>query len=322
MKRLLLISVLAILAMAVFAQSPQAFKYQAVVRDASGALLENQDVSFEISILQTSESGTVVYTETHSATTNQFGLVTLEIGNGTTGDDFSSIDWGSDDYFISISLDPDNGIDFEHMGTVQLLSVPYALFADKANEIPDNSVDGTKILNNSITTVDLNSETIDGNDDSDVMIRSVADSRYLTPKSSFSAYCTAHDVVSSSGFHKVNYGATRFNDGDDFNLTDDRYYAPYDGVYSFSAAVSLEYLAAGTNYFLVLRVNGDTHHYLVRDFISANDEIIICCGSATVHLNSGDYIEIWVYTDDSSYDVVGSGLTYYTDFSGHLVYKD
>jgi hypothetical protein len=322
MKKLLLISVLAILAMAVFAQSPQAFKYQAVVRDASGTLLENQDVSFEISILQTSESGTVVYTETHSAATNQFGLVNLEIGNGTTADDFSSIDWGSDDYFISISLDPDNGTDFEHMGTVQLLSVPYALFADKANEIPDNSVNGTKILNNSITTVDLASTTIDGNDDSDVMIRSVADSRYLIPKSAFSVYKSSTSSETSSGWHKVDFSSARFNDGNDLNLTDDRYNVPYDGVYCFSAAVSLNNIATGSYYNLAIWVNNDIHHYLERDFLSTGNEVYLTSGSATIHLNSGDYVEIWVYTDDSTFDIVGSGNSYYTDFSGHLVYTD
>ena len=80
------------------AQAPQAFNYQAIVRDDAGTVVSNQIVGIKISILQESVSGTVIYSETHAPTTNAFGLVTMEIGGGTTSDDFSSIDWGADLY--------------------------------------------------------------------------------------------------------------------------------------------------------------------------------------------------------------------------------
>ena len=116
-------------------QSPQSFKYQAVVRDASGNILPSQAVSFKISIIQTSPSGTVVYTERHSATTNEFGMVNLTIGGGTVlSGSFSSIDWGSGPYFLKVEFDPAGGTNYTVMGTSQLLSVPYALYA--ANAVP------------------------------------------------------------------------------------------------------------------------------------------------------------------------------------------
>ena len=110
------------------AQSPQAFKYQAVARDASGAILADQSVSFRISILEGSAAGTAIYTETHASTTNTFGLVNLEISNGTavTGV-FEDISWGSNSYFLQVELDDAGGTNYQLMGTTQLLSVPYSL---------------------------------------------------------------------------------------------------------------------------------------------------------------------------------------------------
>lgn len=115
------------------AQIPNSFKYQAVVRDNAGQVFVNKAVAFQISILQTSESGAVVYSETHSAQTNAFGLVNLEIGAGIiVSGTFSGIDWGSDSYFVKIELDSYNSGLFTEMGTSQLLSVPYALYAKQS----------------------------------------------------------------------------------------------------------------------------------------------------------------------------------------------
>ncbi|MBA7589462.1 hypothetical protein ES708_31547 [subsurface metagenome] len=132
MKKLFYSIIILLLSTTVFAQAPQSFKYQAVVRDVSGEIIAYQQVSFQISILQNSASGTAVYTETHFDSTNQFGLVTLEIGTGTTTDDFIGIDWSNDAYFIQIEMDASGGTSYTLMGTSQLLSVPYALHAKTA----------------------------------------------------------------------------------------------------------------------------------------------------------------------------------------------
>jgi hypothetical protein len=114
---------------------PAAFKYQAVVRDAGGAVISNQNVSFRISIVQDNINGTVVYTEDHNTMTNEFGLANLKIGNGTpVSGTFNAIDWGANDHFLQISLDITGGINFALMGSSQLLSVPYALHS-RSSEI-------------------------------------------------------------------------------------------------------------------------------------------------------------------------------------------
>jgi hypothetical protein len=130
MKKILLSIIGIIASVSMFAQAPNAFNYQAVARASNGDLITNQAVSFRISILQGSVSGTSVYSETHSATTNKYGLVNLQIGNGTTGDDFTAINWANGPYFVKVEMDATGGSSFAEMGTSQLLSVPFAKYAE------------------------------------------------------------------------------------------------------------------------------------------------------------------------------------------------
>jgi len=128
MKKITLTFAIFLTAITLIAQPPQSFKYQAVVRDSIGNILANNNVSFQISILQGSITGTSVYTETHDTTTNEFGLVNLEIGNGTiVNGDFSNINWGSDSFFLQFEMDEAGGTNYQLIGTSQLLSVPYSL---------------------------------------------------------------------------------------------------------------------------------------------------------------------------------------------------
>jgi hypothetical protein len=114
----------------IFAQAPDKFNYQAVLRDASGNVRANANANVRIDILQGSATGTNVFAEAFTAQTNAFGLISLEIGNGTlVSGNFSTIDWAAGPYFIKISVD---GTEF---GTSQLLSVPYAKYAEKAGNV-------------------------------------------------------------------------------------------------------------------------------------------------------------------------------------------
>jgi len=111
-----------------FAQAPQKLSYQAVIRNAGNALVANQTVGMRISILQTTSIGTAVYAETQSTTTNANGLVSIQIGSGTVvSGNFSTINWGSNLYFIKTETDPLGGTNYTINATTQLLSVPYAL---------------------------------------------------------------------------------------------------------------------------------------------------------------------------------------------------
>ena len=119
----------------IFAQAPQKMSYQAVIRNTSGALVTSSSVGMKISILQGTATGTVAYSETQSASTNENGLVSLEIGSGTVvSGTFAGIDWATGPYFIKTETDPAGGTNYSIIGTNQLLSVPYALFS--ANGTP------------------------------------------------------------------------------------------------------------------------------------------------------------------------------------------
>ncbi|MEN8118639.1 MAG: hypothetical protein ABFS16_16770, partial [Bacteroidota bacterium] len=138
-KQLLFIFALVGLTLVSNAQVPEAFNYQAVIRDNSGAVIANQNVSLKISILQNSATGSAVYAETHSATTNNFGLVNLKIGQGTVVSGvFSPGGWGVTSHFLKVEVDPAGGSSYIHMGTSQLLSVPYAFHA---NTVENDQVD-------------------------------------------------------------------------------------------------------------------------------------------------------------------------------------
>lgn len=126
----LLFTVLAVLCAAeVMAQVPQGFNFQAVARDANGDLIVEQTLGVQITVLAGSETGTAVYTETQSPETNGSGSFQIVIGEGTSQDDFSAIDWSSDNYYVKLEIDPAGGTSYEELGTKRLLSVPYALLA-------------------------------------------------------------------------------------------------------------------------------------------------------------------------------------------------
>jgi len=119
------------------AQNPGAFKYQTVVRDVTGTILSNQSVGFRFSILDGSATGPVVYQETFTGTTNQFGLCSFEIGRGTvTSGTFPGINWGNGAKFLATELDAAGGSSYSVMGTAELLAVPYALYAAAGNQGP------------------------------------------------------------------------------------------------------------------------------------------------------------------------------------------
>src|SRR4030042_2658946 len=120
MKKIFLSFLIVLLAVITFAQAPEMLNYQAVVRNATGELIKSTSVNFKISILQTTDVGTAVYTETHNASTNAQGLVNLKIGNGTTTDIFADIDWSANVYYLKVEMDPAGGTSYSHFSTTQL----------------------------------------------------------------------------------------------------------------------------------------------------------------------------------------------------------
>lgn len=133
MKKILLASFLFVSLLAT-AQAPQGISYQAVAFGTGGNPVTNGNVGVKISILDNSATGTAVYVETHTKATNAQGLFSLNIGQGTaTTGTFSAINWGGNTKFLKVEVDPAGGTNYTIVGTNQLMSVPYALYANKIN---------------------------------------------------------------------------------------------------------------------------------------------------------------------------------------------
>ena len=158
MKKIIICFFLALFINDIYSQSPNNFTYQSVVRDASGKLMSNKEISFRIAILKSSQNGSSVYSEEHSVTTNTNGLATMVIGKGLSADEMDTIDWSDGPYYLKVEVDPEGGFNFIAEDTTQLLSVPYALYSNSSGStLTITGQDYLTINNNQITVnkVDL-----------------------------------------------------------------------------------------------------------------------------------------------------------------------
>ena len=138
---------------------PQKISYQAVLRNSSNELLANKTVGMKISIIYNTPTGTIVYTETQTPTTNDNGLISIAIGTGTIIEgSFSHIEWTQGPHFIKTEIDPAGGTSYSITSTSELLSVPYAItamYAKNVETIPNNSVTSIKIADGNVLENDL-----------------------------------------------------------------------------------------------------------------------------------------------------------------------
>ncbi len=146
MKKIIFSLISILLSIGIMAQSPEKISYQAVIRDSNNKLIINKLIGIKLSILKKSATGETVYSEIHKPTTNQNGLINLQIGTGTTEDNFSTIDWSSNNYFLKIEIDPKGAMDYSISGTSELLSVPYALHSKTADYVKNNDVNSSRII--------------------------------------------------------------------------------------------------------------------------------------------------------------------------------
>jgi len=160
MKKILFIAFYLIFALNhIHAQMPNTFRYQAVIRNSNGEVVDDKPIKLKMSILQNSATGTNVYSEVFEYTTNEYGLVAVNIGAGeATFGVFNSIDWGASSYYLQVEVDIDGGSNYKLMGASQILAVPYALYAldvknnDDADADPDNEI---QVISKNKNTVSL-----------------------------------------------------------------------------------------------------------------------------------------------------------------------
>lgn len=151
MKSISLIFMLLALSTFVYSQAPNKMSFQTVVRNSQGKLIPSKSIGIRLSILKTSSTGTAVYVENHTKTSNVNGLVTLEVGMGTvTTGTFATIDWSQGPYFLKTEMDVNGGSNYTISGLTEFVSVPYsiqsknALYSDTASNVK-TVVKGTNV---------------------------------------------------------------------------------------------------------------------------------------------------------------------------------
>ena len=128
-----------------WAQAPQGIPYQAVMRNADGSVMASSAVDLTFMIHDGSATGTVVYQESHSLTSNTQGLVSCVVGNGVVSQgNFANINWGGGAKFLHVMMGTTD------LGTQQMLSVPYALYSETTNVSISPTGDTLTIGGNSV----------------------------------------------------------------------------------------------------------------------------------------------------------------------------
>ena len=144
-----------------FGQVPQKMSYQAVIRNNSSQLVINHKVGLQLSILHNSVNGPEVYSEVMLPTTNENGLISIEIGNEAG---FDMIDWSDGAYFLKTEIDPEGGSNYTISGISQLLSVPFALYAGKSSTTSNGvNLTGNQLISGEKTFTDIITGTLNAN---------------------------------------------------------------------------------------------------------------------------------------------------------------
>lgn len=172
---------------------PQKINYQAVARDGSGKIIANKPITVRFTVLGSvvggasqERSGPIQYVESHQVITNQFGLFSVRLGEGTpTAGTFAGIPWHEANQFLRVEVDPLGGSNYIPLGEASLVSVPYALVANKANnmtlgDLLDVNITGTPSGGQTIVWNSTTNSWVVGNDTSGGSFNGVAVTQRLS----------------------------------------------------------------------------------------------------------------------------------------------
>lgn len=318
-----------------FSQAPLKINYQAVARDAAGKPLASKAITVRYSIHDQSPTGTVVYREVHNTGTNQFGLFTAPIGDGTAvSGSMASINWGSGDKYLQVELDPNGGTTYTDMGTTQLLSVPFALYSASSGTSADKTIlkgttnrivkftDSNQIGNSQITetnnTVAINQPLPDPNAALDIngkvkiaggspadgyVLQSDADGLaswqdVANPRAGFSVKFNNNYVIFNNRFMSLHFLTEEFDDGN--NFSDSVFTCPATGVYHFDLQLNWNTSSVSTGmYDVTAAVNGTTFTEVLQP-INSTTSYISSRLSFTLKLNQGDVVQFYVFQNSGA----------------------
>jgi hypothetical protein len=158
MKRIYNLLCLGILACNILlAQIPEKIDFQAIARNASGQVIADQVINVQLAILQGPLPGTMIYEEVHQAMTDDYGQFVLPVGTGTgLSGTFAEIEWSAGPHFMDIKMDPEGGTNYVSLGTLEMMTVPYAFYAEKAGNVDDADADPL----NEIQQLGISGETL------------------------------------------------------------------------------------------------------------------------------------------------------------------
>lgn len=156
MKKILLAVLIVTGSLVIAGQAPESFNYQVIPRNNSNGIYPEQTMTVKISILAGNVSGDAVFIESFSKKTTELGLINLQIGTGILlSGDFSSIQWGSNSYFLKVEIDPAGGSNFTEMGITQLISVPYAMYSKSAGTVTETDPLWSSVTDDYYTKINM-----------------------------------------------------------------------------------------------------------------------------------------------------------------------
>lgn len=290
--------------------APQKFNYQAVARNSTGTTIINQAISVKVDIVDSNQT-TILYTEIHNTTTNQFGLFSLQIGAGfaITGT-FSSINWGAREKYIRTSADLTGGTNYQLLGMSQLLSVPYALYAAKTNLVAGTGIsitNGNTISGNYVAGTGVN---ISGN-----TISATGGSSQWTNDTYGITYSNASGGIGVGGNIQANTALTVTQTSTGGNsgaalFTGADTWQTVIGISNTSSGGGYQLNLAGTNNTAMPAKSFSLYNAAVNNFVWNTD------GSSNSYLAIGSYggyasvpkSRLHVFNGDVNIDQIGSGI--------------
>jgi hypothetical protein len=307
MKNITLLSTFCFLlfSLVVHAQTPpNAFNYSAVARNAAGQPIATTTIGVQISILKTSATGTVQYSENHFVNTDAFGLFNLVIGAGAVqSGSMATIDWSNDNYYLKVGMDANGGTNFLTMGTTQLLSVPYAMHAKTAENVSASSLGNIAVPNiiTSVSNIGANGATFTG-DISNVNGNSIGRRGFVistSPNPNFyNSICTLEFQTPGIGIYSISI---------------------YDSINNVPLNGAL--LNPGTTYYVRAFVNNDNDITFYGNEVSFTTLSLGQTGPSggVVFFDKGNNVGGWQYLEAAPYDQ-SSGIAWGCD--GTLIFTN